>query len=155
MDIFDKAQFAQMGLFIVVGALNTLVDFTIYNLLTGKIFRWPRIRSNLVSTTVAMGFSFTANVLLVFPPEKFSVLERSLKFVVMTAFSLYVVQSVVIYLWTNVWRFPVSALVAIAKRLSWMKNWNEDVISRNMVKILATGFSLVWNFLWYKFYVFR
>ncbi len=155
MQFLVEIGFGQIGLFIVVGLGSTLVDFAVYNLLTGKPFRWSRIRANLVSTTVAMTFSFTINLLLVFPPDKFSLLNRAIKFALVTACSLYLIQSIVIYVATNVWKWPVAIAVAVAKKTPTSRNWREDVIGRNTVKLLATVFSLVWNFLWYKFYVFR
>lgn len=155
MHFLDKIRLGQIGLFIVVGFASTLIDFAAYNLLTGRPFRWPRIRANLVSTTVAMTFSFTINLLFVFPPDKFSVFERAVKFALVTACALYGIQSIVIHLTTNIWRWPVWFAVTNARKVPLIRNWSEDMIGRNVVKILATGFSLVWNFLWYKFYVFR
>ncbi|HJN82340.1 MAG TPA: GtrA family protein, partial [Verrucomicrobiota bacterium] len=55
----------QITLFSLIGALNTLLDFVIYNLLTKKLSRIP---SNILSTSVAMAFSFSANF-FVFQPE--------------------------------------------------------------------------------------
>jgi len=145
----------QIFWFVSVGIFSTAIDFSLYNVFAGRRFRWSRICANLLSTTVAMAFSFTMNLLLVFPPEQFSVIGRALKFVAVTACSLYLLQSVVIYVATNIWKFPVRVAKSIAKQLPYLRNQSEDVISRNTVKLLATGFSLVWNFLWYKFYVFR
>jgi len=150
-----RHQLGQIGLFIAVGLTSTLVDFTVYNLLTGKPFRRRRIHANLASTTVAMMLGFTINLLFVFRPDKFSLLDHAIKFVLVTGCSLYVLQSIVIYMATNIWKWPVLLALVVAKKTPMLRNWSEDVISRNMVKLLATGFSLVWNFLWYKFYVFR
>ena len=101
-----------------------------------------------------MAFSFTVNFFFVFPPEKFAVFERIARFVAVTACSLYLVQSIVIYIASSVWKSPVAVAVTALKDLPVLRDWSNDVLNRNLVKVLATGFSLTWNFFWYKFFVF-
>ena len=132
-----------MVLFGLVGVANTLIDFAIYNLLTGKPLRWPRLRANLVSGTCGMGFSFVINLFFVFPPEQFSVLDRVVKFALVSVCSLYVVQSAVIYCGTNVWTAPVALTIAAVRKTGLGRRWDDDVLGRNLVKAWATGYSLV------------
>ena len=140
----------QITLFCLIGIFNTLLDFTIYNLLTRKL---PRIPSNILSTSVAMGFSFLANF-RVFQPEIINASEQVLKFIVVTAFSLYIIQNIIIYVTSNLWLQPVQTVLALSRKNALSSSWNDDFISKNTVKFLATACSLVWNFLWYKYYVY-
>ncbi len=140
----------QITLFGLVGVANTALDFIIYNLLTRKI---PRISANICSTSVAMAFSFAANF-FVFQPRTFDAPEQATKFIIVTAVSLYVIQNLVIYLTTNVWLRPVILANNLKGKFSATRDWSEGFIGKNTVKLLATGCSMVWNFLWYRYYVY-
>ncbi len=140
----------QITLFGLVGLINTALDFVIYNLLTRKI---PRIPANICSTSVAMTFSFAANF-FVFQPRTFDAPGQATKFVIVTAISLYMIQNLVIYLTTNVWQRPTKWANSLAQKSQFTCQWSESFVSKNTVKLLATGCSLVWNFLWYRYYVY-
>ena len=140
----------QITLFGLVGAANTALDFVIYNLLTKKI---PRIPANICSTSVAMAFSFAANF-FVFQPQSFDAPDQATKFIIVTAASLYVIQNLVIHFTTNVWTQPVRWATTTTRKIQCTSELSEEFISKNTVKLLATGCSLVWNFLWYRFYVY-
>lgn len=144
----------QLLLFVGVGVITTAVDFALFNLLTGRPFRWHRISANVVSVAVAMAWSFLANWFLVFQPDGDAWLARAGRFLLTTAFSAFVLQNVVLHLTTSRWRWPSSIALAFARRLWPGHKWNEDMISRNTCKVLAVGAGLVWNFLWYKFFVY-
>ena len=141
----------QVTLFSIVGVINTALDFTIYNLLTKKI---PRIPANICSTSIAMVFSFTANF-FVFQPSALNTPNQATKFIIVTAASLYLIQNIVIYLTTNIWTRPSTIACALIKKFSVTKKWSESFISKNTVKLIATGCSFVWNFLWYRLYVYQ
>ena len=141
----------QITLFCLTGLINTLLDFGIYNFLTKKL---SRISANICSTTVAMTFSFAVNLIFVFPPEVVHALEQAIKFIVVTAFSLYVIQNVVIYIASNLWLAPVRMAFTLSQRFSLTKNFNQSFVSKNTVKIIATVFSMIWNFFWYKYFVY-
>ena len=100
-----------------------------------------------------MGFSFLANF-RVFQPEIINASEQVLKFIVVTAFSLYIIQNIIIYVTSNLWLQPVQTVLALSRKHALSSSWNDDFISKNTVKFLATACSLVWNFLWYKYYVY-
>ena len=140
----------QITLFGLVGVANTAVDFVIYNLLTRRI---PRIPANICSTSVAMAFSFAANF-FVFQPRTFDAPGQVTKFIIVTAVSLYVIQNLVIYLTTNVWVRPVNWANSLAGKFKATQNWSDAFVSKNTVKLMATGCSLIWNFLWYRYYVY-
>ncbi len=141
--------------FVLVGLANTVLDFAVYNALTSRRVHWSRIQANMVSTTVAMMFSFTLNLLWVFNPDHRLVPDRAWKFIVVTALAVYGVQTLIIWLCSKVWPAPVVALSDSCANFLPARWRNREVLNRNLVKLLATGASLVWNYLWYRFYVFH
>ena len=111
--------------------------------------------ANLVSTTIAMGFSFTVNLLWVFSPQRRLVPKRAFRFIWVTCFALYGVQTLIIGLTSNVWSVPFDQLAAECQRVLSLGTGHEDLIARNLVKALATVASMTWNYFWYRFYAFR
>lgn len=144
----------QFLVFCVVGVVTTLVDFGVFNLLTGRAARWKRIPANLVSVSMAMTWSFLANWFLVFQPDGNAWLARAGRFLLTTGFSAFVLQNVILYLTTYVWRWPVRLALALMRRLGLDRWLNEDTVSRNLCKGMAVGVGLLWNFCFYKFFVY-
>ena len=144
----------QFLLFCIVGLLTTAIDFGVFNLLTRPAVGWRRIPANCLSVTLAMAWSFLANWLIVFHPEGHGWLERAGRFLVTTAFSAFVLQNVVLYITTYVWKGPVDFTLSASRKLRPCARWDEDLISRNTCKVLAVSAGLVWNFLFYKFFVY-
>lgn len=151
LDITYQSITWQVVLFSFVGAINTAIDFIIYNLLTKKM---PRIPSNICSTSIAMAFSFSANF-FVFQPTALNTYNQATKFILVTATSLYIIQNLAIYITTNIWNSPSRTAYTLINKIHPTKNWSESFISKNTVKLIATGCSLIWNFLWYRFYVYQ
>jgi putative flippase GtrA len=141
-------------LFCLVGVTTTVVDFAIFNLLTRPAIGWRRIPANIVSVTVAMAWSFLANWFIVFRPAGYDWMERAGKFLVTTAFSAFVLQNVVLYVTTYVWKTPADLVLLLFRKLPLRHQPNEEVISRNTCKGFAVVSGLIWNFCWYKFFVY-
>ena len=89
---FDVIRFA------VVGAINTILDFIILNVLV-SVVGLPIITGNIISTSLVMLFSYKANSRLVFTEGErtYSRRRRALLFITGTLFGLYVLQSLVIH----------------------------------------------------------
>jgi putative flippase GtrA len=154
VELFGIILVEQICLFALLGIANTVVDFAIYNLLARPPFGWSRIPANIVSTSVAMTFSFCMNLRFVFPVIGGDVLTRSFKFLAVTAFSLYVVQNSVILVATRRGIVPVRLIQKMLVSAGLGRRLSDDFIERNGVKLLAVCFGLIWNFSWYKYYVF-
>ena len=148
---------AQVGRFGVVGVLNTLIDFTIFNVLTSRFVRFPKIAANICSTTVAMLFSFVANRQEVFNGGSSNPAVQIPLFFLITGFGVYGLQNLVLYFLLYRWRWPTQLGTRVLKRLGIKKHFelDLDVLLRNGAKISATLVSLTWNFFMYKFVVFR
>jgi putative flippase GtrA len=144
----------QFLLFCFVGVITTVVDFGIYNLLTRPAAGWRRIPANMVSVTAAMVWSFLANWFIVFHPGGDEWLARAGRFLVTTAFSAFVLQNLILYFTTYVWQWPSRFAVFVVGKLHLSHRMNDDMVARNTCKALAVSAGLVWNFCWYKFFVY-
>ncbi|MBM3845774.1 MAG: GtrA family protein [Verrucomicrobia bacterium] len=144
----------QIVLFCAVGVVTTAIDFLVFNLLTRPALGWRRIPANVVSVTCAMIWSFLANWQIVFQSEGHDWLERAGRFLVTTAVSAFVVQNLLLYWTTYVWQAPTRMTLSIVERLRWRRLQDPDFISRNTCKTMAVSAGLVWNFCWYKFFVY-
>lgn len=144
----------QFIIFCLVGVATTVIDFAVFNQLTRPAIGWRRIPANIISVTVAMLWSFLANWFLVFHPAGVDWISRAGRFLVTTAFSAFVLQNAVIYSTTHLWTFPARAAIALMRRLQVGRRFDDDFIARNTCKILAVTSGLIWNFVWYKFFVY-
>ena len=144
-------ELTRVSKFGIVGVLNTLIDFTIYNVLSSKV-GLTLVQSNIVSTTFAMCFSFLANKHIVFKNEKGSSAKQVVLFFAVTAFGLYVLQTGTIKLLTDVWLAPVALGLAAAHSLGI--TGHDQFLIKNTAKAIATLVSLTWNYIMYKKVVF-
>lgn len=134
--------------FVAIGAVNTAIDFSILNILV-SLGGWERIPANFVSVSIAMVFSFFANKLFVFKTKSGSARKQGLQFILVTAFGLYVLQNGAIYTLTELWHWPLDWLT------SWFTLFEKEFVITNGAKAAATAITLVWNFVFYKFIVFK
>jgi putative flippase GtrA len=141
-----------VGTFGLVGILNTLIDFVIYNLLSGEA-GFSLIQANVVSTTCAMLFSFFANKHIVFKKKDGSIRQQALMFFLVTAFGLYVLQTGTIKLLTEVWTWPLTTIVASLHAAGL--HGHDQFLVKNGAKAAATIVSLAWNYIIYKKVVFK
>ena len=123
--------------FTAVGAFNTTIDF---GLLFGlKALGFPEIPSNIVSSTTAFIVSFFLNKKVTFKTTDTDIKREIILFIVVTLFGLWVIQSIIIW--------------AI---LSFEQNFAlGDSVKLLIAKLIATGVTLVWNYLLYSRVVFK
>ena len=148
--IFGGHDMVRASKFGAVGVLNTLLDFIIYNLLS-SVLKFTLVQSNIISTTIAMIFSFSANKKLVFK-NKGAVVKQGLLFFAITAFGLYVLQTGTIKLLTEVWFTPIAVGLSIAHTIGI--TGHDEFLIKNGAKAAGTIVSLTWNYLMYKKVVF-
>jgi putative flippase GtrA len=138
-----------------VGIINTILDFGLFNLLSGKRLHVDKIVANITSTTIAMVFSFFANQQFVFRARGGSFWVQAAEFFVVMAFGLYVLQSITIHLIITKFKFITSIALRVASLLGLRKRLSDDFIIRNTAKLAATAVSLVWSFTMLQYVVFR
>lgn len=136
----------------MVGAFNTLLDFAIYNVLSGE-FGFSLIKSNIISTTTAMIFSFFANKHVVFKKTDGNTWRQAVTFWVVTAFGLYILQTGTIWILTDLWTTPMNLALNVANALGI--TGHDQFLIKNGAKAIATVISLGWNYIMYKKVVFK
>ena len=132
----------QAGKFLMVGFLNTAVDFGIINSLisyTGIVQGTTLVLFNTISFSIAVSNSYFWNRMWVFENKEDASVGQFSKFVITTLISLLINNLIVYTLATH-----VAPLFGLDQK-TWV----------NLAKAFATAFTMVWNFLGYKFVVFR
>ena len=127
----------QAGGFLLAGALCAVVDFGVFNLPAGPR-RWRRVPANVVSTALAMTAGYLLNH-CVFTHGKSLGGTETWRFLIITLSAALVLQNAV--------------LAAASGFLDSRCNW-PDWFQRNLAKALAVGTGMVWNFTWYRAWVF-
>ena len=143
----------QVGRFGIIGVLNTVIDFGFFNLLI-KFANFSPIPANIVSTTIALTFSFIANKSYVFRVKGRSNLKQAAIFLAVTAFSIYAIQNGILYLFTEIWPYSFEFWYKLLEPLVG-KIMSLEFAINNGAKAIAVGVGMVWNYLWYKKIVFR
>lgn len=127
----DKVRFG------LVGVVNTLIDFSVLFILA-RLIGVPTVLANILSTSCAVAVSYTLNKKAVFGDANPSNRRQVVLFLAVTLFGLWVLQSAII--------FCITTSFASFGHSEWVLFG---------AKLLATGASLVWNYIWYSRVVFR
>lgn len=120
--------------FILVGAINTFIDFFLLFFLSG--IGISVLVANTCSTATAFAFSFVANKKYTFKSSDGNTKHQIVKFIIVTIAGLWVIQPVIIF----------SVMTLLSKEV-----WYSILIA----KLIATAGSLVWNYILYSRYVFK
>lgn len=139
-NLLKKLKNNQAFWFSVIGGINTALDFIILFVLTSfgiKIFI-----ANIFSTGITFIISFLMNKKITFKSvsnNKKELIREMVLFILVTLFGLWVIQNI-----------AISTAMPIFENL--LKNKR---ISLLLSKLIATIFSLIWNFILYKKVVFK
>lgn len=144
---------AEKGRFVLVGITNTGVDFILLNLLV-TFFALPLYGANLISAFVAMCISFLLNKTFVFNEKGKATVKEFFTFIGVTLLSIWGVQTLVIFLITQQFPQPLFTIADAVHDNGLTSSFSVEFIRNNLAKIVATGASLVWNYLFYKYVVF-
>jgi putative flippase GtrA len=123
--------------FILIGILNTIIDFGIYTLLISA--GMSSILANYPATTTAMVFSFFANKKYTFRDNSKAISKQIINFLLVTLTGLWVLQPITIFL-----------LEDMAQNIT-----GDDTLGSLMAKVVATVVSLSWNYVLYSRVVFK
>jgi len=123
--------------FVAVGIANTAIDFVILFLLVG--FGVNKVIANLISTSIALLFSFFVNKSFTFKNTDKNTRKQFVLFLLITLTGLWILQPLTIW--------GVSSIAS-----SYISNGN---ILLFIGKMVATIASLVWNYILYSRFVFK
>lgn len=132
--IKNKRQKVRFGL---VGIINTVIDFSLLFGLT--LIGLPTITANILSSSTAFILSFLLNKKVTFKTSGTDLKREIGLFIVVTLFGLWVIQNLVIL--AVEWGLRTSGL--------------SPYIILAIAKVLATGVSLIWNYVMYSRFVFK
>ncbi len=132
----------QFAKFALVGVANTAVDFGVLNFLMALTATYSGQKIfflNSISFIVAVIHSYFWNKFWTFKVKKSEAAKEFLQFLIISVIGI-LINSGILYMITT-WLKPMFGL--------------NEVYWANSGKILATVVSLIWNFLGYKFIVFK
>jgi len=121
----------------IVGIVNTVLDFSLLFIFVALGI--DKIPANYLSTGVSMIFSFYANRHYTFKHTGEQKRKQFILFVVVTVIGMWVIQPLVIWAVTS----SVDSFV------------DNHSIQLFIAKVIATGASLVWNYVFYSRLVFK
>ena len=139
-NLLKKLKNSQEFWFAIIGGLNTILDFVILFGLTSLGI--SSLIANIFSTGITFINSFSLNKKITFKSvskSKEELVREMALFIIVTLFGLWVIQGVIIFLTLPFFE-------------SILKN---PKISLLISKLIATVFSLIWNFILYKKVVFN
>jgi putative flippase GtrA len=134
--------------FLCVGSFNTLLDFTVLNLLV-MLAGFPELVANSLSVSVGITVSYFLNHRLVFRhPQKYA-LKSYLRFFLVTGLGAIIIQNTVLFFAGK------TGFAHSASSVHFLVTISEKTLVLNAGKALAVVIGLVWNFLLYKYVVFN
>lgn len=152
----------QAGKFAAVGVLNTVIDFIILNALVFLgftaaflLFNQKFLIANIISVAVAMINSFILNKQWVFRSEGGSIYSEIFKFLAITIFGMFIVHQLIFNFFYYQFHAVADLLVAVVHLLKLDLIFSDQFALLNFSKIVAIIGSLIWNFIGYKFFVFK
>jgi putative flippase GtrA len=131
------AKHAEKIRFGLIGVLNTTSDFVILNVLV-VVFGLPVVLANTISTGLCMVMSFCLNKKWTFRSAGKNYMREVVLFFVFTIIGMWVIGNGII------------ALLVPLMPTDW-----PEIIRVSLPKLIATVASLVWNFVTYKYIVFK
>ena len=128
-----------------IGAFNTLFDLILYLIiynLTHSV-----IVANTLATAAALIVSYQLNSRLTFKTKQWT-RQTFIRFILITLIGLWLLQTGAIYV-----IMPLTDKLPVGI-FNWLGGLNHDAKTL-LPKLLATGLTLLWNYLWYSRYVFK
>jgi putative flippase GtrA len=150
----------QVRRFAAVGVINTLVDYVVFAALT-KLFQIPLDwvwTAKIVSGTVAISISFYLNRRWVFQVGGARI-GQAARFIAVTVVGVYCIQTPLTQLFVSYYGGAGRAVYALldglglAAAFPWLLT--EALVIKTVAFVLATSVSATFNFVAYRFWVFR
>jgi putative flippase GtrA len=135
--------------FLLAGCANTALDFILLNVLVFA-FATPTLVANAISVTLGICVSYLLNHFFVFRYNEPISLKRFAMFFLVTGFSSLVLQNLVIL------GFEALFGTDFGRSLLFLPGEDgKQFLALNIAKATAVLLGLIWNFVFYKFVVFR
>lgn len=135
--------------FLIVGCFNTTLDFVLLNLLVLSV-HLPVLIANTISVTVGISVSYLLNHHFVFRSDEKISFRKFLAFFAVSGFSSLILQSLVI------WSVETVTGSQFGRSLFLLGFLNEHPeVQLNVAKAAAVGVGMVWNFVAYKYFIFK
>lgn len=135
--------------YIVAGVFNTILDVSLLNLIV-TLLQLPPVIANTISVSVGITISYFLSHYFVFARKDGISLKKYLMFFCVTGFSAIILQGLIIFgvehVLASAWAHSFFLLRDLAAN---------ETLGLNAAKIAAVSVSMVWNFLLYKYVVFR
>lgn len=138
-------------LFLVVGISNTAIDFVALNFFAAVVGLQTLV-ANVIAVTLAMIFSYFANKYLVFESDK-DPIKQAGRFFTINIISAYLIQSLIITIFTEVWLWPMDQLNALIESMNI--DVTREFVGTNGSKSIAVTLAGVFSYFAYKNYVFK
>lgn len=139
--------------FFCVGLALAALDVGIFRTLVLRL-RWNRYAANVLSTTIALSASVFLNRYLVFRPDEFDTMKGVLRFLLVTLTAAWGLQNAVLW-WLSKGGMVSGALRSGADAsMSLFGLPSATLTSVVLHKLTACASGMVWNFCWYRWWVF-
>lgn len=138
--------------FSFVGVIATAVDYTILNI-ASLVFQLPILVANVISTTTGSLLSYSLNKNIVFEDRRHSRKRTITYYVLVIIVSIYVIQSIVIYLVGHRFDAPTIAALKGLEQIG-LPRISEAFVSTNLAKICASMVAAIWNYVMLRKFVF-
>lgn len=139
--------------FASIGVINTLIDITILNSLV-YFFALTPLLANLISASISISLSYFLNHHLVFRSDKSHSIKSFAHFFLVTGLGILVLQSIVIFLLIQLLGTR-GVGVNYALKSVGITQISTKVINLNIAKICAVLVTMIWNFAFYHFVIFK
>jgi putative flippase GtrA len=142
----------QISKFAVVGVLNTVIDIIFFNVFR-RFKKFSATVASYISSTIAMVQSYLLNKYWTFQSTSSNGFE-AVKFFFSTIIGIYIIHNGIVWLLTTKVLWPGKLVLKIVRFFPFLKFMSDSFVTDNFAKVTAIAFSMVWNFLLYKFWVF-
>lgn len=152
----------QAGKFVIVGVFNTVIDFGVLNILVflgftaaftllGQEF----LVANIISVAMAMINSFILNKQWTFRSEGENIYIEVIKFLTVTVIGMFVIHQLIFSFFYYRFYGATDLAISLVHLLRLNTVFSDKFVVLNFAKGIAIIGSFVWNFLGYKFFVFK
>lgn len=135
--------------FILAGGTNTLLDFLLLNVLVFA-FNTYVLFANIISVSIGITISYFLNHYFVFRSTTRINIRSYLLFFCVTGFSSLILQTMIIYGFEVLTHSQFGRSLIIIKSL-----YDSEALEINVAKATAVLVGMVWNFILYKYVIFK